>query len=293
MRVLFGMRDLPVAFVIAANAEPIGLAIKHRYGLESDTSDYEARRILEKFVDSYEDLSATEPLGQLIQEMWKKENLPWIIQIDEANIKPEFNEDVVKNASAFDAIRTSISLFSNIRVLHKSYEHVRNNTEVNRHLLWTLWLLEIAHQIDPRFRRDLRTMVAQIEKCASLAYNSLHDVGYRVSQVGGLMKIEYEANEKGNTLFAIFRSFFWEHACEERERIGVSKDSEDVERFRAFEKLLSDPLRVDVVVLLSLLPLEGISSFEELCRKNDKPALPDFSESLRRLINEFGNCVAS
>ena len=293
MRVLFGMRDLPVAFVIAANAEPIGLAIKHRYGLESDTSDYEARRILEKFVDSYEDLSATEPLGQLIQEMWKKENLPWIIQIDEANMKPEFNEDAVKNASAFDVIRTSIPLFSNIRVLHKSYEHVCNNTEVNRHLLWTLWILEIANQIDPRFRRDLRTMVAQIEKSVSLAYHSLHDVGYRVSQVGGLMKIEYETNDKGRTLFAIFRSFFWEHAGQERERIKESNKSEDVEGARAFEKLLSDPLRVDVVVLLSLLPLEGISSFDELCRENVKPTLPNFSEPLRELIGQFGNCVAS
>ena len=80
MRVLFGMRDLPVAFVIAANAEPIGLAIKHRYGLESDTSDYEARRILEKFVDSYEDLSATESLGPLIQEMWQGGDLPGLFR---------------------------------------------------------------------------------------------------------------------------------------------------------------------------------------------------------------------
>ena len=106
-------------------------------------------------------------------------------------------------------------------------------------------------------------------------------------------KIEYESNQKGNTLFAIFRSFFWEHANEELERIRVSKDPEDMERFRAFEKLLSDPLRVDVVVLLSLLPLEGLSSFEELCRQNDNPKLPNFSGPLETLIEEFGNCVAS
>ena len=47
----------------------IGLAIKHRYGLEYDGGDYEARRILEKFVDSYEDLSATASLRPLIQSM--------------------------------------------------------------------------------------------------------------------------------------------------------------------------------------------------------------------------------
>jgi hypothetical protein len=46
------MRNCPIVFVVCANPGPIGLAIKHRYGLQSDTGDYEARRILEKFVDS-------------------------------------------------------------------------------------------------------------------------------------------------------------------------------------------------------------------------------------------------
>jgi hypothetical protein len=293
MRVLFGMRDLPVVFVIAANAEPIGLAIKHRYGLESDTSDYEARRILEKFVDSYEDLSATESLGLLIQEMWQKVSLPWIIQIDNANQKPKFTDDVVKNASAFDVITTSIPLFSNIRVLSKSYEHVRNNTEINRHLLWTEWLLEIAQQIDPRFRRDIRTVTGQIEKSVFLAYQSLHDVSYRLSNFGSIMKIEYETNQKGNTTFSIFRTFFWEHAREELERIKESKDPEDMERTTAFQKLLSDPLRVDIVVLLSLLPLKNVPSFEELCQDSGQCVLPDFTDALETLIDEFGYILAN
>jgi hypothetical protein len=38
----------------------------------------EARRILEKFVDAYEDLSAGEALGALVKEMWT-EKLPWIV----------------------------------------------------------------------------------------------------------------------------------------------------------------------------------------------------------------------
>src|SRR6202034_3664917 len=75
MRVLFGMRDLPIVFVFCANAEPIGLAIKHHYGLDSEGADYEARRILEKFVDSYEDLSTSEALGLVVQAIWKTESL--------------------------------------------------------------------------------------------------------------------------------------------------------------------------------------------------------------------------
>jgi hypothetical protein len=293
MRVLFGMRDLPVAFVIAANAEPIGLAIKHRYGLESDTSDYEARRILEKFVDSYEDLSTTESLGPLIQKMWIKDSLPWIIRMDEANVGPDFMEDEVMNATAFDAMTTAVPLFSNIRVLHKSYERVRNNTEINRHLLWTKWFLEIASQIDPRFRRDLRILTGTIEKSVSAAYESLHGVGYRVDPDGRRGSIEFDSNQKGNTLFSIFRTFFWEHARVELGRLQVSRDPEDIERQRALQKLLSEPLRVDVVVLLSMLPFEEFPSFEELCQEKGKCVLPDFGKALETLIDEFGNTVAS
>ena len=293
MRVLFGMRDLPVVFVIGANAEPIGLAIKHRYGLESDTSEYEARRILEKFVDSYQDLSVAESLGPLVQELWREEKLPWVIETDEANIGPEFLQDEVMNATAFDVITTAVPLFSNIRVLHKSYEFVQNNTATNRHLLWTKWFLEIANQIDPRFRRDLRILAGPIENCILAAYHSLHSIGYRALREGRHSRIYYDSGGKGNTLFSIFRSFFWEHASKQLGRLQASKDPEDMERSRALQKLLSEPLRVDVVVLLCLLPFEGIPSFEDLCQENDKCVLPDFSEALSSLVNEFGSTVVS
>ena len=35
MRVLFAMRQMPLVFVVCANPDPIGQAIKHRYGLKS------------------------------------------------------------------------------------------------------------------------------------------------------------------------------------------------------------------------------------------------------------------
>jgi hypothetical protein len=292
MRVLFGMRDLPVAFVVCANPEPIGLAIKHRYGLESEAGDYEARRILEKFVDSYEDLSASEALGPLVQTMWRKESLPWIIQTDEANLKPVFEEDVVVNATSFDAMTTSVPLFSNIRVLHKSFEYVQNNAVINKHLLWTKWFLEIANQIDPRFRRDIRTLTKPLENSVSAAYNSLNSVKYRVTQVGRRSRIEYET-DKGRTLFSIFRSFFWEHASEELKSLHKSTDPEDTKRYRALEALLSEPLRVDFVVLLSLLPFEKLPAFEDLLQKTSGGSLPDFRGGLQELVHQFGNELSS
>jgi Cdc6-like AAA superfamily ATPase len=292
MRVLFGMRDLPVAFVVCANPDPIGLAIKHRYGLESEAGDYEARRILEKFVDSYEDLSAAEALGPLVRTIWREESLPWIIKTDEANLKPMFEEDVVVNATAFDVITTSIHLLSNIRVLHKSFEYVRKNAVINAHLLWTKWFLEIANQIDPRFRRDIRTLTKPIEKSVSAAYNSLNNVMYRVTQVGRRSRIDYET-DKGRTLFSIFRSFFWEHASEELKSLHKSTDPEDTKRSRALEALLSEPLRVDFVVLLSLLPFEELPAFEELRQNTSGGPLPDSRRELRHLIFQFGNELSS
>jgi hypothetical protein len=292
MRVLFGMRDLPVAFVVCANPEPIGLAIKHRYGLESEAGDYEARRILEKFVDSYEDLSATEALGPLVQTMWHEETLPWVIKTDEANVRPRFEEDVVMNATAFDAITTSVPLFANIRVLHKSFQYVRDNAEINRHLLWTKWFLEIANQIDPRFRSDIRTLAGPIEKSISAAYDSLHAVMYRVIQTGRHSGIEYET-DKGKTLFSIFRSFFWEHAREELKNLHESADPEDTGKSRALGTLLSAPLRVDFVVLLSLLPFKKLPPFEELLQNTSGGLLPDFRGELQTLIEHFGYVLAS
>jgi hypothetical protein len=292
MRVLFGMRDLPVAFVVCANPEPIGLAIKHRYGLESESGDYEARRILEKFVDSYEDLSSTESLGPLVRAIWKEQRLPWIMEVDEANVKPRFEEDVVMNATAFDAITSAVPLFANLRVLRKTLEYLRDSAEVNRHLLWTKWFLEIAKQIDPHFRRDIRSLAGPIEHIISAAYGSMHRVTYRVQQAGRRGGIAYDS-DKGKTLFAIFRSFFWEHAREELKRLEESKDPEDAGRLHALGALFSDPLRVDVVVLLSLLPFENVPQFKQLSESATAGALPDFHTELGALLDQFGNELAS
>jgi DNA polymerase III delta prime subunit len=292
LRVLFGMRDLPVAFVVCANPEPIGLAIKHRYGLESEAGDYEARRILEKFVDSYQDLSATEYLSGLAQALWRGQKLPWIIKIDQANAKLPFEEDVVLNATAFDVLTTSVPLFANIRVLLKSFEYVRDSVQINRNFLWTHWFLEMANQIDPQFRHHIRTLAGPIEAIASATYHSLHGVVYLVDQNGSNAGVRYDT-DKGTTLFSIFRSYFWEHARKKLEELEGSPDPEDVVRSRALRTLLSSPLKVDVIVVLSLLPFERLPQFMDLCKAGNGHTLPDFSAELQGLIPEFGCLLAN
>jgi hypothetical protein len=292
MRVLFGMRDLPVAFIVCANPEPIGLAIKHRYGLESDTGDYEARRILEKFVDSYEDLSESEPLSPLVKYMWKDQAIPWIVQFDAASLTPELEVDEVGNATAFDAITTSIPLFSNIRVLQKSFEYIADKTHSNRHLLWTKWFLQIANQIDPKFRRDIRVLAEPIQNIVFSTYASLQSVRYKANRSAKGIRFEFET-DKGRTLFAIFRSFIWEHANSELKRISKSDDPEELERARALASLLAQPLRVDIVVLLSLLPLEPPIRPEDLRADQNGGAFPGFIGQIENIIGSFGYELAS
>jgi hypothetical protein len=290
MRVLFGMRDLPVAFILCANPDPIGLAIKHRYGLDSDTGDYEARRILEKFVDSYEDMSAPEPLGPLVAQLWKETELPWIIRFDEANRKVDFQDNVIANAAAFDVVTTAVPLFSNIRVLHKSFDYVSQNAQINRHLLWTHWFLEIATQIDPRFRRELRVLGGTIQDIAEAAYENLGKIACSVEGDTNSLTVEFRT-DKGKTVFSIYRSFFWECAKSVHEALKASNDPEDDQRTDLLHKLLADPLRMDFVILLSLLPFKNVPSFKELTEGEANPSLPKLRTALADLKHEFGSLL--
>jgi KAP-like P-loop domain-containing protein len=284
MRVLFGMRDLPVAFVVCANPDPIGLAIKHRYGLESD--DYEARRILEKFVDSYEDLGKPAALGTVVEAIWQDQPLPWIIRFDQSNSAPALEQDTMHNAQAFDVITTAIPLLANLRVLHKSFEYVRDNTHWNRHFLWTKWFLEIAKQINPRFRDEIRILSHTIQDIASAAQSSMAGIRFTVVRNANGPAAVFDGN-KGSTLFSIFRSFFWEHAKAKLQELKNSKDPESVERAQALAALIGEPLRVDFVVLLALFPFDTDMNFDKLT-KQAAGTLPDFGPQLIDLRHQLG-----
>lgn len=293
LRVLFSMRKLPIAFVVCANPEPIGLAIKHHYGLESEGSDYEARRILEKFVDSYEDLGESIVLGPLVQSMWKKafrDFQPWILTVDAAQASSDYEQDVVKNATGFDAITTAAPLYSNLRVLLKSFQYVEGRAKVNRHLLWTIWHLEIAAQIDPHFRNELRLLASTISAIASDCYQSLASLSF-VAQ--GKKRLVYDT-DKGGTLFAIFRSHFWEHARRELDRLNKFSDPEAKGRAQALHTLLLESPRVDFVILLSLLPFRSAPKPAELLAGTEEPDLSTLHKELENgLRDQFGYLLAS
>jgi hypothetical protein len=292
MRVLFAMRSLPVAFVVCANPEPIGLAIKHRYGLESDAGDYEARRILEKFVDSYEELSESVGLGALVSAMWKDAksvSLPWILKIDSQNQNPDYAADVIQNATGFDAINSSVHLYSNLRVLQKSFQYVHDRIETNRHLLWTIWHLAIAEQLDPKFRRDLRFLADEIREITLASYSDLCDEVIIESLADG-KKLRFGSRD-GQTLFAIFRTKFWEHTRGRLKDLRKTVVPEWQERAPALQAILIDPLRMDFLILLCMLPFQTAPSFKHL---DTGAGLGSIKDELKQgLSDQFGWALAN
>jgi hypothetical protein len=119
LRILFAMPGIPLIFVLSANPDPIGLAIKHQYGLNTKGGEYEAKRILEKFVDSYIDMSAPTELEGYVEALWKTNRTTiddlYVQKIDKW-VNANFKAHRVKNAKVLNTIRTSNSLYSNFLV---------------------------------------------------------------------------------------------------------------------------------------------------------------------------------
>lgn len=298
MRVLFAMRSVPVVFVVCANPEPIGQAIKHRYGLESGKGDYEARRILEKFVDAYEDLGEPVELAGLVGQLWAGSAAmrPWIVSIDQLNsaglegTEWGFHQNVVGNATALDVINTDIPQFANLRVLEKTLTYVRKRPRTNT-LFWTSWHLEILEQIDPKMRAEIAMLAGQLQEIVSACYASVSSVRLRVQEIAGRKRLVYQS-DKGSTLFAIFRSYFWEHARNKLEELAQPADPESKERERLLRTMLADSRRVDFVVLMCLLPLNKVPGHKDMIAQSE-PKLPDLKFETDKVIHHFAWLLAN
>lgn len=260
------MRRLPTLFVVCANPEPIGLAIKHQYGLESEAGDYEAGRILEKFVGAYVDFTDSVQLGGLARSIWKQDiqfNTPWIIQIDEENGDVGYYSNTIRNATVFDMMTSAIPYFINLRVFKKTLDSLRNVQYKTDHLHWTLWHLELVEQVDPHFRGVLRTLSHSIRSMAESAYKHIaSNLHYSITAE----RLGYHT-DKGNTLFAILRSFLWESGRNELaslESNAANATPQERETAKALQHLLADDRKMNFVSSLCLLPLASAPGFAEL-----------------------------
>ena len=259
LRVLFAMRRLPTLFIICANPEPIGLAIKHRYGLDSESGDYEARHILEKFVDAYENFSESVALGKLAKTLWEEVSdfpTPWIVSVDEANGDADFGSDVVHNATVFDMMNSSIPYYSNLRVFRKSLYYLEGRHR-NTNQIWTLWHLKLAEQVDLKLRTLLQTIAESLRIMALRAYQYIEsELHFHVED----KRIVYES-DKGKTLFAILRSCLWEAGLEDLKRLNSLNTPEDSKKSAALQELLKDDHKMNFVASLCLLHLPKAQEF--------------------------------
>jgi hypothetical protein len=287
LRVFFAMRNLPIAFVICANPDPIGLAIKHKYGLSTASSDYEARRILEKFVDIYVDMSEPIELDEFVTWLWREDNkniddYASLIFLDDTYVVSERHIDVTKNTTALQAISTDNPLYSNLRLLRKTFERVCSRDFPNQHLLWTAWHLELSKQMDPTFRAEIGKASSDIVAMSAIAYDRI--LGASIQWRAG--KLDSSANPHG-TLFGGYRSAFWD-ACKKRRVENLNDaDPEAQERAEILARWMADFRRMDFLSILTILPLKGPRDLKE------PPDLSLFLPSVEFRKHQMGYLLAN
>ena len=204
-----------------------------------------------------------------------------MLAVDDAYAGPNYGNDVVRNATALDAMTTGIWLYSNLRVLLKSFSYVQERAEVNRHLLWTIWHLEIVSQIDPRFRADLRLLASEIEKLIVACYQSVATVPFVVEPLGIRVRCKY-STDKGRTMFAIFRSYFWEHARARLSELDGAVDPESKKQTDVLRALLADSRRTDFVILLCMLPFKNAPAPKEFLTVGEGRKVNPFERDLNK-----------
>ena len=260
LRIFFSMRGVPLLFIISANPDPIGQAIKHQYGLDPRSGDYETKRILEKFVDTYFDMSDPIPLGDHVKGLWASKNiLPdqvcFVSRVDDGIHGVYFDGDVLKS-TMFDAITTNNKFYNNFRVLKKSLDCALRSQH-STSLLWTVWHLEILKQVDMNFRRDIRRISSELGDIAEDTHISLlkelATSGNVKHGTGRLVKTLNIDSEKGLRAFSVFRSYFWEHTKKRLNDKLEQKSPEDREMARILNAILTDYNAVDFIIQLSLV----------------------------------------
>jgi hypothetical protein len=299
LRVFFAMREVPLLFLICANPEPIGLAIKHRYGLDSPTSDYEAKRILEKFVDTYIDMSEPLQLDAYVKALWKANgkdpaDTSFVAAIDERYVEVDYYADTVKNATTFQAMKTDNPIYTNLRLLRKSLEYVCNHSFPNQHLLWSAWHLEMAEQMDQGMRWSIASISSEIRDITYRAYEGLLGLRYQWAGAAGQSPSRIHLDSlKGGTLFGAFRSLYWDMVKKRLDELEGKQGPQAEGARRILREWVSDYRRLDFMVLMSLLPFEN---FNGQIRYSGQTEI-DFKAWLgvlnRSLMDQFGWLLAN
>ncbi|MBF0138194.1 MAG: hypothetical protein HQL65_18330 [Magnetococcales bacterium] len=285
LRIFFTMRKLPLVFVLSVNPEPVGLAIRHQYGLEEVSNDFESRRILEKFVDSYMDMAdsiSLEPfiLSQFKKREYKDDDLSKLSLVHFVD-KPVDPFGNLQGETIFNNIRTSNPYYANLRVLEKSLDSVlafqiKNDDD----LFWARWHLEILKHNNIDVRKKIKLLSDDFgnlaTRCNAEFVNILYDDGYIMHNGSILIPDMAGKGLKTGTGFYVFRKFFWE----EMNRLigsiqGRNKTPEDEKKIGALREFLADTYLMSFLASMCALPVKGkygnkSSLFAEHLSNNDR-----------------------
>lgn len=263
LRVFFAMSNLPIIFILSANPEPIGLAIKHMYGLAGQ--DYETRKILEKFVDRYIDIAEPLNLETMVSWLWRRKSpvvgipeplgVSSISYVDDKWVLAEYADDKYKNATVLKAIKRNNPLYSNIRMLAKSLDFVcYRQADMDIEFRWQKWHLELVKQMDAEFRRNIAFVDHDIAGIAVKAYGDLGKVKYQKDEGGDKIRI-LDPDDRGGTLFGVFRSAFWNATRECMKERFHGKGLENEEALHTLEYMVSDNKRMDFLAIMCIPPV--------------------------------------
>lgn len=158
LRILLLSTGIPVVFVLAANPDAIAEYVRHRFGIQADSSAYyESALILEKFVDFTFDVVGDRHCGRLLRERWRGIH-------DDGSILT-FLHRIELNSCATGTLWASLQrsnpYYANIRVLLKQMSKFPL-----RDFPWTRWHLAIA---GPEMRERIRRTASDIVNAASVA----------------------------------------------------------------------------------------------------------------------------
>jgi hypothetical protein len=220
LRILFNMRRLPIVFVLVANPEPIGMAIRHQYGLGGTRGEYEALRILEKFVDTYMDLSEEIPLAGYVKGIWER-LLPkrlvkasFIVGLDARTERAEghqYEDHTVYNATALESMSSYHPMYANLRAMNKTLV-LTATANANEDHLWTLWHLTMLKQGDPSLRRLVASVPHELRTAADSATLEVLRVLSKCGQLSDgrpNSRISLAAHDR-HAPYAVFHAAFWD-----------------------------------------------------------------------------------
>ena len=260
LRVFFTMRSVPIVFVLSINPDPVGQAIKHQFGLASEWGDYEARRILEKFVDHYIEMDNNTTIVAYVRAIWEGAGLAvdracFVERVDAGLTRPPYGHDTVKHASFEECMLADNPVYANRRLLMKCLGRVkRRETAVP----WTAWHLEVADQAYPALRALMARLATPLVTVAEHAHRGLIRELRRshcLAADGSIVKGSALRSDKGSAAFAVYRSFFWEGLRGQLEVRAHATDDESRRLLADLDTLLNDYRKVDFVATALMQPV--------------------------------------